>query len=391
MIAVHDWVPVDTGQSDSRWLAKGSRGSGRYQDFTATASVPAAQALAELDRGPSMALVQIVPELPPVVGGIGDYASLLATALQRLQIRTTFVVPERAALAERLEALRPGAVLLHYSGYGFARRGAPFWLVHALRRWKARAPGSRLVVMFHELWAFGSPWSSSFWLLPAQRAIAAALLGLADAFLTSTDLSARRLRQLAPDRSPAAVVPVVSNIGEPDRLPPFAAREPLAVVFGRPGMRARVYRDLGAFLPALRAAAIEAILDIGPPLERRALDQPAMPVTRCGHLEPASASAMMLRARFGLLDYPLDHAAKSGIFAAYAAHGLLPLIRGAPGGAGDRLRDQLNLVRIGAPIPDLQRSAPSIAAAANLWYREHGLERAAGCFARALSPVEALP
>jgi hypothetical protein len=196
---------------------------------------------------------------------------------------------------------------------------------------------------------------------------------------------------LAPQRAPAAILPVPSNLGEPREPPALAAREPFAVVLGRPGMRARVYRHPEIFVLALRAAGVEAILDIGPPLDGRATLPPALPVTRCGYLEPASASAMLLRARFGLLDYPLDFVAKSGILAAYAAHGLVPLIRGAVGGEGDRLRHGLNIVRAGAPIVELQRHAPAIAVAAYHWYREHRLERTAGCLARALVPLERAP
>lgn len=359
-------------------------------------------------------LIQIVPELPPAVGGIGDHAVGLASKLLGLGIGTVFVLPDRrrrspraehsreassvahvapspGALAERLDALRSDALLLHYSGYGYARRGAPVWLVRGLQRWKAGGPGRRLVVMFHELWAGGPPWTSSFWIGPVQRALAAGLLRLADAYLTSTDLYALRLRRLAPHRAAAAVLPVPSNIGEPGDLPPFESREPLAVVFGQPATRARVYRHLDAFLPALAAAGIEGLLDIGPPLDTRAAIRPAASVTRCGYLEPASASDAMRRARFGLLDYPLDFAAKSGAFAAYAAHGLVPLIRGAAGLGGDGISHGLNLVRTSQPIAELRSRAPRIAAAAQGWYREHRLERAAACFARALHLPEAAP
>jgi glycosyltransferase involved in cell wall biosynthesis len=353
-------------------------------------------------------LVQIVPELPPAVGGVGDYASLLAKELSRLGIRTTFVIPDRQrqaqperppdlpeaspvwprpdALAQRLDALRPDAVLLHYSGYGYAKRGAPVWLVQGLRRWKARAPGRRLVAMFHELWAHGPPWRSSCWMFPVQRAIVAALLRLADAHLTNTELYARRLRRLAPHRSPVAVLPVLSNIGEPSDLPPLEAREPLAVVFGQPGMRARVYRHFEAFLPALHAAGIEAILDIGPPLAGHATDEPALPVTRCGYLDAAPASAMMLRARVGLLDRPLDFAAKSGIFAAYAAHGLIPVIRTLPvDGEPDRLRHGVNVLRTDRQLgPELRTMPQRLATAINLWYRDHAAAPTGAVFAYAL-------
>jgi Glycosyl transferase 4-like domain len=361
-----------------------------------------------------MRLVQIVPELPPAVGGVGDYAFLIAKALHRLNLETTFVIPDghrpgwqpacaaeapevslvpprAGALARRLDALRPDAVLVHYSGYGYAKRGAAVWLARGLRRWKARAPGRRLVVMFHELWAYGPPWRSSYWTYPVQRALIAAILTPADAFLTSTALYAALLKGLAPDRLPVAVLPVLSNIGEPNKPPSFQAREPLAVVFGLPGMRARVYRHFEAFLPALHAAGIERVLDIGPPLDRRATDGPALPVTRCDYLEPRSASDTMLRARFGLLDYPPELAAKSGIFGAYTAHAVVPLVRGPPGEGGDSLRHGHNIVHTGEPIPDLQSHAPFIATRAYLWYREHRLERAAAIFARALAPSDAAP
>jgi Glycosyltransferase Family 4 len=358
-------------------------------------------------------LIQIVPELPPAVGGVGDYALLLADELGRLGLETTFVVPEPQhqmqlehprdlpevsavlprpdALAQRLQVLRPDVVLLHYSGYGFAKRGAPLWLARGLRRWKRRAPAARLVVMFHELWASGPPWTSSFWTSPLQRALAAGVLRLADTYLTNTDLCARHLQRLAPHRSPPAVLPVLSNVGEPDDPRPLEAREPLAVVFGLPGMRVRVYRNFEAFLPTLRTAGIEAILDIGPPLDRRATDGLALPVTRWGYLEPSAASELILSARFGLLDYPLQLAAKSGIFAAYAAHGLVPLLRSAAGGRADGLQHGVNLVRAGEPLPGLPDAAEGLSAMARLWYLDHALERTGRRFLRALGTLEAQP
>jgi glycosyltransferase involved in cell wall biosynthesis len=363
------------------------------------------------EGGIRVKLVQIVPELPPAVGGVGDYASLLAKELHRLGIRTTFVIPDRQrraqperppglpdasavtpraeALAQRLAALQPQGVVLHYSGYGFAKRGAPVWLVEGLRRWKARAPDCRLVVMFHELWAYGPPWRSSFWMYPVQRALVASLLRLADAYLTNTDLYAKRLGRLAPDRSPAAVLPVLSNIGEPNELPPFEAREPLAVVFGRPSMRARVYRQIEAFLPTLRSAKIDSILDIGPPVDERWIVRSSLPVTCCGYLDSASASTAILRGRVGLLDYPVDLAAKSGIFAAYAAHGLVPLVRSVPvEGAPDCLRHGVNIVRIDQePVPDLCDVAQQLATHLRCWYSGHALRLTAAGFVRALCPV----
>jgi hypothetical protein len=45
-------------------------------------------------------------------------------------------------------------------------------------------------------------------------------------------------------------------------------------------------------------------------------------VESLGHLDPAGVSAALLRAEFGLTDEGLPGCTKSGVFAAYAAHGL---------------------------------------------------------------------
>jgi hypothetical protein len=356
-----------------------------------------------------LSITQLVTSVPPRVCGVGDYALRLAYALRTLGIDSAFLaaqegdgvlgrdidgfaarsLPKRSAgaLEEALLSSATETVLLHYSGYGYAKRGAPVWLVQGLRRWKAGASRRRLVVMFHEVWAFGPPWTSSFWLFPLQRALAAAILSLADAFLTSTDLYAARLRRLASDRSPAGVLPVLSNIGEPTEPQRLADREPLAVVFGQHPARKRVYAHFGDFVPALQSAGIQGVLDVGPPIDDQWIARSPLPVTRCGYLDIASASATMLRARVGLLEYPFSSAAKSGILAAYTAHGLVPLIRSARGSAPDGLRHGVNLVRTGEPLPKLRAVAQPLATAAHLWYRKHSVERTAACFARTLRPL----
>jgi hypothetical protein len=353
-------------------------------------------------------ILQLVPKRPPCVCGVRDYAFQLARALQGLEVQSTFLAGHPAgsvvrrdgagfvvrslreqtaeALNEALSRSGVNILVLHYVGYGYARRGAPVWLVQGLRRWKSGASQRGLVVMFHEVWAFGPPWTSSFWLFPLQRALAAELLRLADAFLTNTGLHAARLRRLAPDRSPVAVLPVPSNIGEPNNPPLIQTREPLAVVFGQHFARERVYAHIADFMPILRAAGIEGILDIGPSVSDRAIAQCPLPVTRCGYLQPASASAAMLDARFGLVDYRLDLAAKSGIFAAYAAHGLVPLVRSTTSKEADGLRHGINLVHTcKEPMPG--EAMQRLAAAAHLWYQDHAVERAALRFAQALDPA----
>src|SRR5207253_579189 len=52
-------------------------------------------------------------------------------------------------------------VLLHYVNYGFQKRGIPFRLLSILRALRKQHRG-KLVTVFHELYASGSPWTSAF-------------------------------------------------------------------------------------------------------------------------------------------------------------------------------------------------------------------------------------
>ena len=147
-----------------------------------------------------------------MIGGIADYAAILGRALAERDIPQHYLVASHAAPANRqgIQAKCPQAlvldlptlknfsrglrdldaetVLLHYSGYGYAPRGAPLWLVEGLERWKEHRARRRLIVMFHETWASGLPWQSSFWLCPLQRWCVARIARLADAVVTNTEL-----------------------------------------------------------------------------------------------------------------------------------------------------------------------------------------------------------
>src|SRR5262245_419322 len=145
----------------------------------------------------SSTLIQLVPRRSAEPNGVADYALALAGALRTLGIKSVFLsgtpaaqvtsvhdewnttsIPKRQAhsLADTLLSLltktQASAVLLHFSGYGYQKRGIPLWLVQGLRNWSRRASGISLVTIFHELYATGRPWQSSFWLSPMQISIA---------------------------------------------------------------------------------------------------------------------------------------------------------------------------------------------------------------------------
>ena len=140
-------------------------------------------------------IIQVVPKRTTQPDGIGDYATLLAHALlERTGCKSLFVSgtpareePVRAdgwqtvpvlrrsgrLLAEQLSVLgaekEVAAVVLHVSGYGYQKRGVPVWLLEGLRTWRKAEPSCRLFAIFHELFATGRIWNSSFWLSNAQK------------------------------------------------------------------------------------------------------------------------------------------------------------------------------------------------------------------------------
>ena len=171
------------------------------------------------------------------VGGVYDFSCKLQDKIGHDSLCLVHLTRENAAHW----AINAGdTVILQMSGYGFAERGAPLWLLHELetRRKHIKTFG----VFFHELYAFGPPWSSSFWLSPVQRHIARGLAEISDFWMTSRAGSSQWLARFAGDK-PHAVMPVFSTIGEPDALP--HARLPKVIVFGSAGLRQTTYRAGG--------------------------------------------------------------------------------------------------------------------------------------------------
>ena len=161
-------------------------------------------------RSVSLDVIQIVPRLPPAIDGLGDYAFYLAKQLRNdWEIDSHFIVgnpqwkseqpigfpvvtiDERSS-ASLLEALQSpsrsliSSVLLHYVGYGYAKRACPFWLTRGLDQWKRQRPHRRLITVFHEIYAFGPPWSSSFWTSPFQKLLAKRLAIISELNLFGT-------------------------------------------------------------------------------------------------------------------------------------------------------------------------------------------------------------
>lgn len=348
----------------------------------------------------TLRLVQIVPRLAPPAEGVGSYAAALAGALSRLGVETCFVVgdpawpesePEGGARAVRVEARTAAAlaaaldragegvpVLLHYAGYGYQTRGCPRWLVEGL---SDRKP--RLLTLFHEVYASGPPWRSSFWTLPLQRRLAAELVRRSADLTTTLTLYAGLLRPWAAGRE-IAIQPVFSTVGEPEPAAVrwLAARRRRMVVFGGAGVRSRAWAEARpALARACAGLGIEEIADVGPAIAGTAVPEEVggAPVRRLGVLAAAALSDLLLDSLAGFAVYPPAFLPKSTIFAAYCAHGLLPVCVPWRASAVDRREegDGLTAGRQYWEAGSRPAGAPAhpqeIADAARSWYAGHSL------------------
>ena len=347
--------------------------------------------------GHPLQLIHISGELPPTVGGIADYTSILSRRLVEVpdlsveptlvlagrrkadSIETTFPVTDlsgecsAAVLANTVKQLAQdwdgsSVILLEYSGYGYARRGAPIWLYWGLRRGcrEGRIP---LLMMAHELYATGPPWTSAFWMSPLQRFVVAGLARLSEGVATNRILSAQWLRRYARENTPVRVQPVFSKVGEPDPLPPFEERESHAIVFGGGAMKTRLYETL-RHAKLLSELGIDRVVDLGGRDETPDSVR-GIPVEAHGIQLASTISAHLQRARIGLLQYPVDYLTKSGIWAAYAAHGLPCVVVSEPA-PSDPLEDGHHFLRADpegsiSEIPDLE----AVGRRAREWYRAH--------------------
>lgn len=303
---------------------------------------------------------------PPLKsGGVYDFSCKLQASIGQEAVPLVHLSKENAA---DWNVSSEDSVVLQFSGYGFDKRGAPLWLLREIE--KRRKHIKTLGVFFHELYAFGPPWSSSFWLSPVQRHIARRLAEMSDFWMTSREGSAEWLRRFAGGK-PHAVLPVFSTIGEPDSLSKI--RTPKIIVFGSEGLRQATYRAAGDRLFAWAERDSLEIHDIGTPLTDTGLTAtlPAKNVIQHGRLNDLEVGGLMRDALFGLLAYPVNVIAKSSVFAAYSAHGLCTLLISDDYMDTDGLVPGVHYLQGFNTIKDVKRASAEIGQNAWSWYQSH--------------------
>jgi len=352
-------------------------------------------------------LIQVVPRLTPARCGVSDHAILLAQELETaFGIETAFVVLNsdeacsvsypaiHCAPAHLLHAClslsegRPGAILVHLSGYGYSADGAPTLLADALANVKADRR-FRIAVYFHELFATGMPWRSAFWHSRRQRKAVHRIAEGCDLLLTSSQYYADWLQREPARRSatPVQLLPMFSNVGETQEATPIAQREPVMTVFGLAATRQIAYKKLAPLAGMLHDLGIEEILDIGPefavPIELNGI-----PVRRMGVLATDHVASLLSQTTFGFLACNPLHLAKSGVCASYCAHGTIPVLAATFSEEIDGLKDGVNVLSPLTAKAAREAGLVSCSNAAWHWYSKHNLRTHASKYAAWLKLAE---
>ena len=353
--------------------------------------------------------MQIIPQLPGTLDGVGDYALNLARGLLAQHGLTTVFAVARATSVEAKDgfqvvsglgqsaavdslAQRSDHVILHYVNYGYQARGVPLSLPSFLRRVRRNCRG-RLLTIFHELYASGPPWTSAFWLHPLQKKIAREIARISDAAVVSNETVHAELQDLTPGVH-ASIFPVISNFGEPSLSPSqLTDRDPHRwAICGGTALVARSLQSFRAIRNRIPDSfAPRELFVLGGaenPLVRATLSAlSGLQVDYLPRVDPAEASQILSTCSFAWLDYfhrrdvPTNAILKSTAFAAACAHGVIAVFP-YPGGVISLGEDRLpEPYFVGADRTALPHDRAKVAAEVYAWYHRNA---SSGCLTRGI-------
>lgn len=348
-------------------------------------------------------LIQVVPQLKPAACGVSDHAISLAHELEAgFGIDTAFVVLNStepcdssfpkvyckpAQLVEACNSLskgQPGALLIHYSGYGYSPDGAPFSLAEAIKQAR-RNRQFRIGAYIHELYANGRPWTSAFWYSHRQRQVVRRIARECDMIATNLNSQADWIdREIGEGGdTPIQRLPVFSNVGESVEIQGMRARRPAMTVIGLPHTRQESYKRLARLGNLLSGLGIEEIVDIGSECNAPTTLS-GIPVRRVGVLAAADLGNMLAKSMFGFVPYSWFSLAKSGIFAGLCAHGAIPVIAESFAKEVDGLTDGIQMISPRTAKAAASAGLERCSREAWNWYSRHRLSVHAATYSRLL-------
>jgi hypothetical protein len=303
-------------------------------------------------------IVQIAPQLPPAMDGVGDYCWLLWKHWPDSEAHFDFVVlhhtestpennaapvetisPSAKSLHEALDRSGAETAVLHYVGYAYQPKGMPLWLPPALERWRSERSDRRLVTMFHEMYATSSPLRSPFWVKPWAQQIMQRLVNASDAWVTSCSRYFDWLvNEFHAEPNRGTLLPIAPNVpsapeADEERLWPLDFGRGLRVaVFGLPNTRLGTLRRHQGFLSTLvRAGLMESISLIGKSDVSRGHTKKLAELQRAiggewrtqFDLPSAQAAEAIAACDIGCVANDVSTLTKSGVFAAFATNAVV--------------------------------------------------------------------
>lgn len=357
-------------------------------------------------------VLHILPRVPPSTCGVGDYAWLLARAMRDqhgiassfLSAGTTWIEPIGTEFpVERLPFLttssltgwmgdfagRFDAAVLHVSPYGYQKRATPFWLASAWRQISRSENRPVMMAMFHELYASGPITTSTFWLQPFQKVILRSLARASDVVRTNRQPYAEWLKKIPNLARPeVTVMPVFSNFGEPQNLPPLRQRPEAMILFssGIHGGGTPSEAVSRATRLCVRFGLKTLHIIGGPKPELAEVD--GICLRHQAFVPTEEASDLFLQCRMAYTGYHPLYFGKSTILAAFAAHGLAVITRGQQALLPDDLMEGREVLHEDGLDSHALPDFAELEAMANRlyqWYGAHDLAHNAASYAKELA------
>lgn len=283
-------------------------------------------------------LAILSPAFPPEINGLGDYAIKLGATfeiqgisifyigldqnIQPLLSNYFCISTAKNSLLNILKKNNCTNLLINYSGYGYQRKGLPFWLLNSIRA--ANKDGIRLFVVFHELYASTKTYTSLlFFTSSIQKMIYQSIARLSShIFCTNERMLFLVKKELPKLEATIHYTPLFSNITIPNQYINLSQRKKQAVIFGTIGRRKKVYEKIELINIILLNIGIIEIIDIGDLFESNYQITSSIPIKHIGRVSNEDVAGYLLESQIGIIDYRSDLLGKSGIFAAYAGNGL---------------------------------------------------------------------
>lgn len=259
----------------------------------------------------------IVPRSKALHCGLEDHARVIKAEFEQIGVGVE-ILQWQAPLAVPTNS----PILLEFTPLAYGRFGLswPLLLHVALLRWK----NCRVIIYFHELPFPNGAGVRRRLAVALQHAYCALLVAACNHAVVNQPKGLRWLKIFqAGDH--LSFLPTCSNVGESHQAPAPAHRPLQVVVFGSPGKRRHAHAIVASHGGYRRLFGADVVvIDIGETMQLQ--NEILSEVSVLGPLPSDVIKRHLLASRFGFFYSQPDQFSKSGVFAAYCAHGVVPIL-----------------------------------------------------------------